>query len=171
MRKRGITDFDKVQTDGWAVGQVQATHQGSRLLRALSYFKGDSINFYGRPIEGVVALVNLNTEKVIEVVDTGVVPLARATQELDEKSTGRREAPKRSRSLSRTAPAFRFRPGDSLAENGAFATRCTRAKAWSCTLSAMKMKDACAQYSIARRFQKWLCLTATRMKTGAGAVP
>ena len=94
MRKRGITDFDKVQIDGWAVGQVRAAHQGSRLLRALSYFKGDSINFYGRPIEGVVALVNLNTEKVIEVVDTGVVPLAPPTQELDEKSTGRREAPK-----------------------------------------------------------------------------
>ena len=94
MRKRGITDFDQVQIDGWAVGQVRAAYQGMRLLRALSYLKGDSINFYGRPIEGVVALVNMNTDQVVEVVDTGVVPLAAASQELDEKSTGRREAPK-----------------------------------------------------------------------------
>lgn len=94
MRKRGITDFDQVQIDGWAVGQVRAAFQGMRLLRALSYLKADSINFYGRPIEGVVALVNMNTDRVIEVTDTGVVPLAAATQELDEKSTGRREAPK-----------------------------------------------------------------------------
>ncbi len=94
MRKRGIDNFDKVQIDGWAVGQVAAKHQGIRLLRALSYFKGDSINFYGQPIEGVVALVNMNTEKVVEVVDTGVVPLAPPSQQLDEKSTGTREAPK-----------------------------------------------------------------------------
>lgn len=65
MRKRGISDFDKVQIDGWAVGQVAAAHEGVRLLRALSYFKGDAVNFYGQPIEGVVALVNMNTNKVI----------------------------------------------------------------------------------------------------------
>ncbi len=94
MRKRGIDDFSKVQIDGWAVGQVPAAHAGARLLRALSYFKGDAINFYGRPIEGVVALVNMNTESVVEVVDTGAVPLAPSSQELDEASTGTREAPK-----------------------------------------------------------------------------
>ncbi|HXD30869.1 MAG TPA: primary-amine oxidase [Pyrinomonadaceae bacterium] len=101
MRKRGITDFEKVQIDGWAVGQVRAGHQGKRLLRALSYLKADSINFYGKPIEGVVALVDMNNDKVIEVVDTGVIPIAPTTQELDEKSTGRREPPK---TLSITQP-------------------------------------------------------------------
>ncbi|MCU1268114.1 MAG: tyramine oxidase [Acidobacteria bacterium] len=94
MRKRGITDFAQVQIDGWAVGQVRSGYQGMRLLRALSYLKGDSINFYGRPIEGVVALVNMNADQVLEVVDSGVVPIAAASQELDEKSTGRREPPK-----------------------------------------------------------------------------
>ncbi len=94
MRKRGINDFDKVQIDGWAVGQVAAGLEGNRLLRALSYFKGDAVNFYGQPIEGVVALVNLNTNKVIEVVDTGVVPLPPPSQQLDETSTGTRTAPK-----------------------------------------------------------------------------
>jgi primary-amine oxidase len=39
MRKRGITDFEKVQIDGWAVGQVAAKYQRTRLLRALSYLK------------------------------------------------------------------------------------------------------------------------------------
>ncbi len=94
MRKRGITDFEQVQIDGWAVGQIRPEFRGQRLLRALSYLKGDSINFYGRPIEGVVVLVNINTEKVLEVLDTGVVPVAAASQELDEKSTGRRAAPR-----------------------------------------------------------------------------
>jgi primary-amine oxidase len=94
MRKRGIDDFSKVQIDNWAVGQVAPQFQKMRLLRALTYFKGDSINFYGRPIEGVVALVDMSAEKVVEFIDSGVVPLPPPGQELDEKSTGVRSAPK-----------------------------------------------------------------------------
>jgi len=94
MKKRGIDDLSKIQIDNWAVGEVAARYRGRRLLRAVSYFKGDSTNFYGRPIEGVVALVDVSTEKVLEVTDTGVRPLPPATQEFDEKSTGVREAPK-----------------------------------------------------------------------------
>ena len=94
MRKRGIEDFSQVQVDGWAVGQAPAKYQGTRLLRALSYLKADSINFYGRPIEGVVALVDMNAERVVEVADTGALPLPPPSQELDEAATGRREAPK-----------------------------------------------------------------------------
>ena len=94
MRKRGINDFEKVQIDNWAVGQVAPQYQKQRLLRALSYFKGESTNFYGRPIEGVVVLVDMNTGKVVEFIDSGVVPLPPPSQELDEKSTGVRAAPK-----------------------------------------------------------------------------
>ncbi|MDQ3753868.1 MAG: tyramine oxidase, partial [Acidobacteriota bacterium] len=93
MRKRGITDFDKVQIDTWAAGQVAEQHTG-RLLRALSYLKDKQVNFYGRPIEGVVAIVNMNTRKVVEVTDTGVLPLPPPSQEFDEKSVGNlRERP------------------------------------------------------------------------------
>jgi len=94
MRKRSITDFDKVSVDGWATGQVPDKFTG-RLLRALSYFKGDSANYYGRPIEGVVAIVNMNTRTVVDVTDTGVVPISNTSQDFDEKSVGKlREKPK-----------------------------------------------------------------------------
>lgn len=94
MRKRGITDFDKVSIDGWAVGQVDPKFTG-RLLRALSYYKEDFSNYYGRPIEGVVAIVNMNTRRVVDVTDTGVVPVSEKSQDFDEKSVGRlREKPK-----------------------------------------------------------------------------
>jgi primary-amine oxidase len=94
MKKRGITEFDKVQIDNWAVGQVAPKFQKMRLLRALSYFKGDQTNFYGRPIEGPIVLVDMNAEKVVDFVDTGVRPLPPPSQELDMKSTGVRPAPK-----------------------------------------------------------------------------
>ena len=94
MRKRGIKELEKVQIDYWAAGQVPPKFQGRRLLRAVSYFKGDSTNFYGRPIEGVDVLVDIAAEKVVDFVDTGAVPLPPPSQELDEKSTGTRTAPK-----------------------------------------------------------------------------
>ncbi|MDQ4121223.1 MAG: primary-amine oxidase [Acidobacteriota bacterium] len=94
MRKRGITDFEQVAVDGWAVGQVPDRFTG-RLLRGLSYFKGNTANYYGRPIEGVVAIVNMNTRKVVDVTDTGVVPISQTSQDFDEKSVGKlREKPK-----------------------------------------------------------------------------
>jgi primary-amine oxidase len=93
MKKRGITDFDKVQVDNWAVGEVAPRFRHTRLLRAVSYLKEDQTNFYGRPIEGVIALVDMNAEKVVELVDTGVRPLPPPSQEFDMKSTGTRAAP------------------------------------------------------------------------------
>lgn len=91
MRKRGITDFEKVAVDGWAVGQVDPRFTG-RLMRGLSYLKGDSANYYGRPIEGVVALVNMNTQKVVDLTDTGVVPITPKSQDFDEKSISKLRA-------------------------------------------------------------------------------
>ncbi len=63
MRKRGIDDFDEVQIDFWAVGQVAPQYQTRRLLRAVSYLKGDASNFYGRPIEGIGVLVDMNADR------------------------------------------------------------------------------------------------------------
>lgn len=94
MRKRGITDFDKVQVDTWAIGQVAGQPPG-RLLRAVTYYKDQSNNYYGRPVEGVVALVNMNAGKVIEFLDSGTVPLPPPSQDLDEASIGtQRPAPR-----------------------------------------------------------------------------
>ncbi len=93
MRKRGITDFDKVQIDGWAVGQVDEKFTG-RLLRGLSYYKGNQVNFYGRPIEGVVALVNMNTLKVVDVTDNDVFSIPPPSKEFNEKNIKLREKPK-----------------------------------------------------------------------------
>ena len=95
MRKRGIANLDDIQIDYWAVGQVAARHRTKRLLRAVSYLKAGTTNFYGRPIEGVGVLVDMAAEQVVEFLDTGVVTIPAASQELDEKSTGVRAAPKR----------------------------------------------------------------------------
>jgi primary-amine oxidase len=106
IRKRGISDLDTVQVDGWAVGQVAASHPSARLMRAVTYLAGGQTNFYGRPIEGVVALVNMNTGQVVEVTDSGVVPLPPPSQEFDATSTGTRTGLKPLATAQPDGPSF-----------------------------------------------------------------
>lgn len=92
MKKRGITDFKEVQIDGWAPGTIGVTGaEGPRLVRALSFYKGKSSNFYARPVEGVVAVVDMNRRRVIRLEDAGLVPLSRDDGAFDEKTVGRPE--------------------------------------------------------------------------------
>lgn len=94
MRLRDISP-DSVQIDSWAVGAVP-NGRGGRLLRALTYYKGSAgANFYGRPVEGVSALVDMNTRSVVEFSDAGPRPLPPPSQQLDTASIGgTRERPK-----------------------------------------------------------------------------
>ncbi|MFN8489302.1 MAG: primary-amine oxidase [Caldilineaceae bacterium] len=76
MSKRGITDFAHVQVDVWAAGYFAIPGQdGLRLYRTPAYYYKDSTNPYARPIEGVMALVDANALKVLDVIDSGVVPV------------------------------------------------------------------------------------------------
>jgi primary-amine oxidase len=77
MRRRGITDFDKVQIDPWPTGNFgRAIEENRRITRCLSYYREEPTdNGYARPIEGVVATVDGARGEVLEVLDYGVVPL------------------------------------------------------------------------------------------------
>jgi primary-amine oxidase len=77
MKKRGIEKFDEVNLDAWAPGYLQLEGvPNARLMRVLSFYRGQGTNAYGRPVEGVVVVVNLDTGKVVQLVDTGVVPVS-----------------------------------------------------------------------------------------------
>jgi len=77
MRKRGIEDLDTVQIDPWPAGSFGVAHEeGRRICRCLCYVRErPHDNGYARPVEGVVAFVDMARGEVLEVLDTGVVPL------------------------------------------------------------------------------------------------
>jgi primary-amine oxidase len=77
LARRGITEVDKVQIDPWPPGAYEDfAERGTRLTRALSYFREDpDDNGYARPIEGVVAVVDMATKEVLAVEDHGGPPL------------------------------------------------------------------------------------------------
>ena len=77
LKKRGIDDTTLVMVDPWPAGNYGvAEEDGLRLSFARSWLKtGPTDNGYARPIEGVIAVVDLNAMKVLRVEDHGVVPL------------------------------------------------------------------------------------------------
>jgi primary-amine oxidase len=77
MRRRGIDDFTKVEVDPWPAGRFGlAEENGRRLGRAVSYLREEpQDNQHARPIEGVIALVDLGRAEVLDVVDHGTVPV------------------------------------------------------------------------------------------------
>jgi primary-amine oxidase len=109
MKKRGITNIDDVQVDPWAPGLLdpKTEPRTTRWVRALAYLKGKQNNGYARPIEGVVALVNLTAMKVERIIDLGVMPLPPQTADLDVKAIGpQRQAPKPLQHVQPQGPSF-----------------------------------------------------------------
>jgi len=114
MRKRGLTNMAEIQLDPWAPGLLDPKTEppSTRWVRALAYVKGTQKNPYARPIEGVVALVNLNEMRVERVLDLGVYPIPPQTADLDAQSIaaargGRlRAAPKPLQTTQPLGPSF-----------------------------------------------------------------
>ncbi|MDQ1535017.1 MAG: primary-amine oxidase, partial [Actinomycetota bacterium] len=77
MRDRGIDYFAMVEVDTWPAGRFGlAEETGRRLGRAISYLRDDPLdNQHARPIEGVIALVDLGRAEVLDVVDHGAVAI------------------------------------------------------------------------------------------------
>ena len=79
MKKRGIDDVSLVMVDAWSAGHYgnePPEDRGKRLVRALCWFRTEPHdNGYARPIENIVAVVDLNRKQLIRIEDYGVVPL------------------------------------------------------------------------------------------------
>ncbi len=76
MRKRGIEDLELVHIEGWVTADFPADFPSdARVMRAIFFLHEDpEDNHYARPIENVMAYVNLVDDQVI-VEDHGVVPI------------------------------------------------------------------------------------------------
>lgn len=77
LNKRGITNYDLLMVDPWSAGNYGQKEESSlRLSRALTWVRSEEgDNGYAHPVEGLLALVDLNTMQVVKIEDTGVVPL------------------------------------------------------------------------------------------------
>src|SRR5271163_4515293 len=77
LERRGVVDKSLVQIDPWPAGTFGLGHEeGRRITRCLAYLReSKEDNGYARPLEGLIAFVDMGRAEVLEVLDTGVVPL------------------------------------------------------------------------------------------------
>lgn len=85
---RGIDtapELAKVFVTPLTPGSFGLPEESRRIVKAQMYYiEGGVSNLYARPIEGVQAIVDLDDQSVIEIIDTGVVPLPTANHNFDE---------------------------------------------------------------------------------------
>jgi primary-amine oxidase len=93
IRRRGITDPEQVQVDAWAPGA--GLPGGSRMARALFFLKPRGQAAYLRPIGNLMALVDLDGGRAIEVTDLGLLPIPPADPGFDVERTRPALAPLR----------------------------------------------------------------------------
>ncbi len=89
VRKRGITEFGKVVCIPLTAGYFGlAEEEGRRLIKVVSFDGRSTNNFWGRPIEGITAVVDIEKGEVIKLIDTGPVQIPQTPIDLDEGSVG-----------------------------------------------------------------------------------
>ena len=94
VAERGIVNVDAVVCIPLAAGYFGTTPKPDRRRVKVVCFDSDGVtSFWGRPIGGLVAEVDLDAGKVIELVDSGPAPIPRGAVDLDEASVGTLRAP------------------------------------------------------------------------------
>ena len=76
MAKRGITDYEKIRCVQLSTGNFGARIEAERRLTKIICFDGrNTENYWARPIEGVTVVYDMNQGSIIDVIDSGVVPV------------------------------------------------------------------------------------------------
>jgi len=78
MRKRGYHSLDQIFCSPLSAGPGEADR---RLLRVACFDDSGAVTSWSRPIEGLIAVVDLDAGKVVEVIDSGAVPVPPASKE------------------------------------------------------------------------------------------
>jgi primary-amine oxidase len=93
LRRRGVTEPDRVRIDAWMIGNFGfPEEQGRRLCASLAYLverPGDLP--YARPIEGLVAYVDLATMTVTRILESDPTPIPADPGRYDAESISMRD--------------------------------------------------------------------------------
>ncbi len=75
LAARGLTNEDAFCLPLTAGNFFTPAYDGTRLMKVPCYQNPTGSNFYAKPIEGLFATYDIGKQEVIEVIDTGAIPL------------------------------------------------------------------------------------------------
>ena len=108
VRKRGIESYEDIVCVPFAAGE-EAGGLDERLANVICFDSSNTQNFWSRPIEGVIAVVDLNDHRVVRLVDTGVVPIPRTPADFTAATAGPVREPRSGIAIEqRPGPGFRL---------------------------------------------------------------
>ncbi len=77
LARRGITDVSTVVGGAWSAGYFGDSTETGRIVRVVPYLReGRNDRIFLRPIEGIMATVNLTRDTVTAFIDDAVVPVS-----------------------------------------------------------------------------------------------
>ena len=92
MRGRGVSEaeIDGCQIDPWPGGNFGSEWEmGHRILKGIAYLRDEpEDNGYGRPVEGLVAIVDLVENRVLEIIDEPGGPTPKTALRFDHDHGG-----------------------------------------------------------------------------------
>ena len=109
MKRRGITDQGSIVVSPISPA-ITDRPPGSkaRLIKMAAFDRYRTNNVFGRPISGLIAIVDFDRKQVVDVLDTGVVPIPDGPVDYDQDSVGDlRQRPARLVISQRRGPGFR----------------------------------------------------------------
>jgi primary-amine oxidase len=111
MRKRGYDGFGQIFCTPLAAGPGETER---RLLRVACFDDSGAVTSWSRPVEGLIAVVDLDAGKVVQVTDSGAVPVPPPSRETLPPPALTAASPKRNFTIDGSevrwgAWSFRFR--------------------------------------------------------------
>lgn len=124
LKKRGFTDLSTVHCFTLPVSYMSIPEQDKQRIG----FGGCSeahgtYHSWGRSIEGLTARVDMNTKKVLQVIDTGVVPMGKGAMDYEEVPEVVREGTKPIVTTQPMGPSYSIQDGEVKWQNWQFRFR------------------------------------------------
>lgn len=90
LNERGITDLSQVFAAPYSAGYFGIPSEEGRRLFRTGFFdlRGTKNHIWGKPVEGLLAVVDVNEGTVIDFIDRGSVPINPSSNAYDEASVG-----------------------------------------------------------------------------------